>query len=158
MWEFQSGENVPERVLWASVLRRTVFDYVLYKGKAKFELKWRKAHKFLFGMQDEDGVTFDEICCMFGWEPDYVRRIIRNLDKADMKMLEPSRFKEDFSRSCEEPDNPVSFRRWQHVDSAVPIVQGFLYGKDYRAPLMLRPIRWARPVVLTYPLVQWQGA
>lgn len=158
MWEAQAGKNVPERVLWASVLRRTVFDYVLYCGKAKFELKWRRAHRFLFSNQDEEGVTFDDICSMFGWEPDYIRRVIRSLDKIDMKMLEPSRFKEDFSRSCEEPGNSVAFRKWERVDSAVPVVQGFLYSRDYRAPLMLRLVWRTKPAVLAYPMAQWQRA
>jgi hypothetical protein len=158
MWEFEDATNTGEKLLWASVLRRSVFDYVQYKGKGKFEMKWKRANRFLFGDEKEGDVSFDEVCAMFGWEPEYVRRVIKKLDRSDMKVIEPSRFKDDYKQYYDEPETSRHSRcTWECTKMAVMIMPWFLYSKHYREGLIPKPVK-PDPIPLTSPLVCWQGA
>jgi hypothetical protein len=158
MWHIQGSDTAGERALWASVVRRATFDYVQYRGKAKFRLKWQRAKNFLFGgAAAEEGATFDDVCAMNGWNVDYVRRIIQRLDRSDMKVLEPSRFKDEYLKSYAEPEVGGPRKRWDVADSAVPLFQELLYSKDYREPVRPKPA----PIPsfsFSGPLVQWQVA
>jgi len=157
-WFIQDGETAGERALWASVVRRATFDYIQYRGKAKYKLKWQRSKNFLFGnAMAEEGATFEDICASLGWNIDYVRRIIEKLDRSDMKVLEPSRFKDEYLKSYAEPEVASPVKRWEVSDSPVPLFMEFLYSRDYREPL--RPKRVPMPAFqFSGPLVQWQVA
>jgi len=96
---FYLKRELPARakLLWASVLRRAVFDYVLYKGVAKKQREWQYAYQYIFsrGQEYENGLSFEEVCDIFGWEPDYLRRMTTQLTRADIKRLEVSSFREE---------------------------------------------------------------
>lgn len=158
MFEIMDRAYVGERLMWVSVLRRAVFDYVQYKGSAKKELEWKRANRFLFGdpKESEDGASFEDICAMFGWEPSYIRRIIKSLDRSDMKMLEPSRFKDEFKMDSSMPDAPDG-RRWASVDGAIPLLTWLTYSRQYREQLKPKPVAEA-PSRQIFGLVQWQVA
>ena len=82
--------NAEDKMLWYAVLRRAIFDHVLYKNNKKQMLKWVEADKFIFGEEcsNHEGLSFEEICALFGWEPDYVRRCTKELERHDIKRLE----------------------------------------------------------------------
>jgi hypothetical protein len=92
-----------EKMLWASVLRRAVFDYVIYKGVRRKRLDWMKAHQYIFseGARHENGLTFNEVCALFGWDPDYVRRLTHGMARSDIKRLIPSDSLGDLSPKSE---------------------------------------------------------
>jgi hypothetical protein len=63
-------------MLWAAVLRRAVFDYVLYKGVRQHSLEWKYAFRYIFSEKQEydNGLSFEEVCELFAWDADYLRR------------------------------------------------------------------------------------
>lgn len=87
-----------ERMLWASVLRRAVFDYVLYNGVRSRAMDWTRAYQYVFapGQRYENGLGFEEVCELFGWDPDYLRRLTTMLTRADVKKMETTQFRGDF--------------------------------------------------------------
>jgi hypothetical protein len=85
-----------EKVLWACVLRRAIFDFVLYKGSGKHKLQWKKAYAFIYGTEQSEGLCFEEICALFGWEPDYLRRLAKSLTREDIKKIYAASVKEDY--------------------------------------------------------------
>jgi hypothetical protein len=96
VWRDPSTISPEDKVLWAGVLRRAVFDYVLYRGSGKHRLQWKKAHVFIFGGgRVEDGLTFEEVCSLFTWDPDYLRRMTKSMTRADIKKLYALSLKDD---------------------------------------------------------------
>lgn len=93
-----------DKMLWAAVLRRAIFDYVLYRGVRAHRNEWQHAYKYLFSENQryENGLGFEEVCSLFGWEPDYIRRKVPHLTRADIKRIEYGDFKEDPCGSVEE--------------------------------------------------------
>lgn len=152
-----SGE---EKVLWAFVLRRSVYDYVLYKGSGKHKLRYQRAARYIFTEYrlDEAGLTFDQVCGLFGWEPEFLRRLTRKLTRSAIKKLEASRFLDDFD------DNYVEILRrtlsWEMVDACTPPLQAFHYNKDHREVLKLRVTerRAQERHVSFVPFVSWDVA
>lgn len=142
-WTIQDDETVSERVLWASVLRRAVFDYIQYEGKPKDKRKWYRAKKYLFddGVSVDGGASFAEVCTMHGWDKDYIRRIIAKLDRSDIKVLEPSRFKSSYITMYEKPKLPAHSRVWAITGSLVRLMPRFRYGKDFQHQLTPKPAR-----------------
>ena len=92
-----------EKLTWACVLRRAVFDYALYKGNGDKRIEFASAAEFIFGEPDEDGMSFDEICHMFGWEPEYIRKLTKQLRREDIRRLETNRFVELFDEEVKQP-------------------------------------------------------
>ena len=81
---------VEDKLLWYSVLRRAIFDYALYRDNPKQKVRWVEADKYIFGTEDREdgGLSFDEVCALFGWDPDYIRRLTLQLDKTNIRRLE----------------------------------------------------------------------
>jgi hypothetical protein len=98
-WTLAREVPIEGRLLWAHVLRRAVFDYVLYKGVGSKKLQWQRAFQYVFteGLRYEDGFSFEETCELFGWDPDYVRRLTTQLTRADIKRMETESFSGEFS-------------------------------------------------------------
>lgn len=120
---FKLPQELPARakMLWASVLRRAVFDYVLYKGVAKKQKEWQYAYQYIFSINQEyeNGLSFEQVCDLFGWHPDYLRRLATQLTRADIKRLEVSSFKEELTQEAvEQVVKKVS--RWKTSRFATP--------------------------------------
>jgi hypothetical protein len=100
MWANSEDVDFHEKLLWFNVLRRAVFDYVLYKGSGKNRLRWQKACQYLFNdkMNTGDKPSFSEVCDLFGWEPDYIRKLTRTLQRGDLKKVELSKLRDDIPR------------------------------------------------------------
>lgn len=151
VWVDLAKTSFEEKMLWASVLRRTIYDYVLYKGVRKHRHRWQEAYKFIFGVDEEASLSFEEICCLFGWEPDYVRRMVKKLERKDIRKLETMKFRETF-----EGQTVKTYRPRAHWTCGTSIL-GFApynYSKDLRKHLCVRPIRPKRPKSFI-PKVRW---
>lgn len=155
-WDNVETKYFEEKMMWLGVLRRAISDYVLYKGVRKHRLKWQMAHKFLFGDADYDGgLTFEEVCSVFLWEPSYIRRKIRELERCDIRKLESSKFRDDFKLDTAPPDIQTH-SRFEGGGCTMPMFTKFGYSKSYREPVTLRATRGMMPV--SAPMVQWQTA
>jgi len=142
-------------MLWVSVLRRAVFDYVLYKGVAARKLDWQRAFQYIFtkGLRYDNGLSFEEVCSLFSWDPDYLRRLTLQLTRADIKRLETSSFKDDFSEDLVSSIVEKS-GRWKDSNSALPFYPRMVDEFIYMAPTkVVRKETLARKA----PLVQWQA-
>lgn len=120
---FKLKRELPARakMLWASVLRRAVFDYVLYKGVAKKQREWQYAYQYIFVLNQEyeNGLSFEEVCDIFGWEADYLRRLTTQLTRSDIKRLEVSSFKDELTQ--ENVETVVKkVTRWKTSKFATP--------------------------------------
>jgi hypothetical protein len=179
---FQLKRELPARakMLWASVLRRAVFDYVLYKGVARKQREWQYAYQYIFikDQEYENGLSFEQVCDIFGWHPDYLRRMATQLTRADIKRLEVSSFKDELTQEAVEcVVKKVS--RWKTSKFATPfypkMLDDFTPGvKTVRIEKVelcryvglptVTPIKGnvktVRKEILTTnpPLVQWQVA
>jgi hypothetical protein len=86
------------KLFWAAVLRRAVFDYVLYKGLGHHRLEWQYAYRFIFtdveAHYQGDGLSFEDVCHLMNWEPDYIRRLTLRMTRSDIKKMEFNGFRE----------------------------------------------------------------
>ncbi len=147
-----------QKQLWAQVVRRAVFDYVLYKGSGQHALEWKRAFQYIFSenVLYENGLGFEEVCALFGWEPDYLRRLTTKLTRSDIKRMELERMKEEFVFDL----ISVVVKRnekWKTSGAAVPFFPFFDYSTEYRQKMELKIISresYLEPV----PLVKWQTA
>ena len=159
MWTDYSRIEFKEKMLWACVLRRTIFDYVLYRGVGKHKMRWQQAHRFIFGggADEEGGLTFDEICGLFGWEPEYLRRKVKELGRGDIKKLEAMKFKEVFDEGTASVLTEAAC--WESGQS-VPIFPPYNYSAAYREQMRLRTVsRPAQKRLKSFvPKVQWSLA
>ena len=50
-------------------------------------MRWKKASRFIFGdgIDEEYGLSFEEVCSLFSWEPGYLRRLTKKLNRSDIK-------------------------------------------------------------------------
>lgn len=154
-WTDVSKFGFEDRMLWMCVLRRSVFDYVLYKGSGKHKLKFQRACRFIFERDDGDGLTFEQICGLFGWEPGYLQRMTKQLTRADIKKLEAMKFKDDFD------DTPISTlalsAKWE-TGTVVPFFAPYNYNEEVRDRLRMRPVvRRQRLRSLLAPMVRWSA-
>lgn len=144
--------------MWLGVLRRAIFDFVLYKGVRAKSVDWKRARLYIFtdGVRcDEDGLSCEEVCGCFGWDVDYVRRLVRNLVRADVRKLEASRFKEEFMLSIIEAAVECTLR-WDS-GSAAPFLTNRQYLPEYREPFTARRVSVKRTDTAP-PLVRWGEA
>jgi hypothetical protein len=151
-------KDIPPRVklLWAAVLRRAVFDYVLYKGCGEFKMEWQYAFNYVFTEDQEydNGYSFEEVCAMFNWDPDYLRRMTTKLTRSDIKRLETSSFKGDFFQKEVE----ISVKEtgsWTNCRCSLPFYPRML--SEFTAiqePAVVRKHSQIHKV----PLVSWQVA
>lgn len=156
MWTQASDTDLEDRMIWVCVLRRAVFDYVLYKGQGKHKRRWQLAAQFVFDPQpvDRDGLSFAEICALFGWDPDYIRRLTKRLKRDDIKRLETTKYRDDFDGA---PIRIIaSSAEWAGYTASVPFFTPYNYNGDLRRLLELHTILEERPESFA-PLV-WAGA
>lgn len=141
-------------MLWAGVLRRAVFDYVLYKGVRSRRLDWQRAFQYVFtkGQRYENGLSFEEVCALFAWDPDYLRRLTTQLKRSDIKRLETSSFKDDFSEDLVQSVVKKS-GRWKTSNFALPFYPRMVDEFIHMDTKVIRKESYTRKV----PLVQWQA-
>lgn len=148
-----------DRALWFHVLRRSIFDYVLYKGSGAHNIKWKKANAFIFSDDDdfapcEAGLTFNEICSLFGWEPDWVRRLTKNLKREEIKKLESGKFREEIDdRTFAE----IERKRWEGVSAPTPFLTPQRYNKELQRILAPKVVNLAAYRVLAPLRRKWDG-
>ena len=149
--------EIPARgkMLWAAVLRRAVFDYVLYKGVRKHRLLWKRAYQYVFTIdqQYDNGLGFEEVCELFGWDPDYIRRLTVRLTREDVKRMETASFKDEFMQNDLEAAVKNS-GRWKTSGFAIPF-----YPRMVNDFIVLSPVRMVDPEKgrINPPLVDWHA-
>jgi len=137
-----------EQLLWLSVLRRAVYDFVLYKGVGQYKLDWQRAYQYIFcNKRPADGLTFEEVCFSFGWEPDYIRRLTKKLTRADIKKLEVNGFLHE--------DEPRRNGHWIIAKCAKPRLPLYDVEDEIQSLSLLRPIVYRRVLKRSVPHVQW---
>lgn len=161
---FVLGYEIPLRAkkFWVQVLRRAVFDYVLYKGVRAKKKQWQSACSYIFreNQQYEDlpdgtrAFGFEEVCGLFGWEPDYIRRLTTRLSREDIKRMEMGGFEDEFSQ-----DTLESFVRktgnWAFGRAALPFYPRMIDEFSHTPKTVT--IR-KETLSKRAPLVQWQVA
>ena len=95
---FVLSDDIPFRAkkFWVQVLRRAVFDYVLYKGNGAKRKQWQSAFNYIFMAgrkydalpNGDPAFGFEEVCSLFSWDPDYIRRLVTQLTRADIKRMD----------------------------------------------------------------------
>lgn len=142
-----------EKMLWMCVLRRSVFDYVLYKGIGKHRRRWQSCRRFIFGgAEGEQGLTFEEICGLFGWEPEYLKRLTKGLTRGDIKKLEAMKFKESFD---EGPIYELARSVGWESGGSVPFIAPFNYAPGSREHMRLKPLAKEQRLRSFVPMVRW---
>jgi hypothetical protein len=154
MWHDVKGGFYSEKMLWLAVLRRAIYDYVLYRGIGFKVLDWKRAYQFIFmdGVRHDEGLSWEEICGLWGWDHQYLRRLTKSLTKEDIRKLESSVFKGDFFFDLAHLVYELTVR-WDS-QSAAPFMQNRQIAKpcqDYTVPrVVYREILQTSP-----PLVKW---
>lgn len=161
---FVLASDIPLRAkkFWVQVLRRAVFDYVLYKGMGSKRRQWQSAFNYIFLVDQKyddlpGGETvfgFEEVCGMFGWDPDYLRRLTTQLTRSDIKRMEMSSFENEFTQ-----DILAAFVRdscrWKTSMSAVPFYPRMI---DDFTPTPETVVIRREVLSRRVPMVQWQAA
>jgi hypothetical protein len=147
--------EVPARakMLWAAVLRRAVFDYALYKGVGKHKLMWQRAYQFIFipEQEYENGLSFEQVCELFDWDPEYLRRMTAQLTRDDVKRMETSSFRDEFTQEVVESFVKNS-GRWKTANFAIPLYPRMV--DDFVPVPAVRIVR--RPPQSKPPMIQWE--
>ena len=158
---FHYSKDIPfeEKMLWVAVLRRAVFDYVLYKGVRQFSLEWKRAYQYLYtpGMKYENGYSFEEVCELFSWDCDYLRRKIPLLTRADIKKMETTAVRDEFVFN-EISSVVEQTERWKTERFAAPFLPLYKYNREVREKLKPRVVQMESHICSIIPMVQWQVA
>jgi hypothetical protein len=152
------------RMLWAAVLRRAVFDYVLYKGVRAHSLEWKRALRFIFtdgaryelGALQRSGLTFEEVCEIFNWDADYLRRLTTKLTRNDIKKMETTQFREDFVFDIVRVVVEQT-EKWKTANFAAPFLPLYRYSPEYREQLRPTVVRRETFFNSAPHMVQWQA-
>jgi len=157
---FSYARDLPfsEKMFWAAVLRRAVFDYVLYKGVRRHALAWKHAAQYIFepGLRYENGLSFEEVCELFDWNAGYLRRMTTQLTRADIKKMETTQLREEFVYDAA-ASVVRQTERWKTENFATPFLPLYRYNEEYREKF--RPKVVERETLLgSIPMVQWQAA
>lgn len=157
---FEYARDIPyeEKMLWANVLRRAVFDYALYKGVRSHRLEWQRACQYVFtvGLRYEDGVSFEEVCELFNWDPNWIRRLVTKLTRADIKKMETTQFREDFVFDVVQAV-VENTERWKTSNFAAPFLPLYHYNAEYREKMKPRTVYRESILQTSAPIVQWQA-
>jgi len=157
---FMSRADLPHdvRMLWAAVLRRAVFDYVLYKGVRSHSLDWKRAFQYVFveGQHYENGLSFEEVCEMFHWDADYLRRLTTMLTRDDIKKMETTQFREDFVFDAVKVVVEQT-EKWKTANFAAPFLPLYQYSAEYRERLRPKVVRRETFIGSSLHMVQWQA-
>jgi len=93
------GSGIPWYVrLWASVVRRAVVDWVLYKDHEKMKLRamGREAETWLFSDDKSTMNSFMSVCNYLNLDPEVVRYKVRNLSEEDARRLRGMEFGDEW--------------------------------------------------------------
>ena len=94
------GASVPWFVrLWASVLRRAIVDWILYRNHENVKLKkvGFNAETWLFGPDsDTDVSSFESVCSMIGVSTDFMRSKINTLTEEQARRLRGMEFGDEW--------------------------------------------------------------
>ena len=84
--------------LWASVVRRAVVDWVLYKDHSNSKLRsiGKEAGQWIFSNESNSVNSFISICLYLNLEPALVRRKIRNLTEENARRLRGMEFGDEW--------------------------------------------------------------
>jgi hypothetical protein len=147
------------RMLWAAVLRRAVFDYVLYKGVRTHSLEWKRAFQYVFldGQTYENGLSFEEVCDIFNWDADYLRRLTTKLTRDDIKKMETTQFREDFVFDVVKVVVEQT-EKWKTTNFAAPFLPLYHYSPEYRERLRPKVVRRETFFNSAPHMVQWRAA
>lgn len=147
------------RMVWAAVLRRAVFDYVLYKGVRAHSLEWKRAFQYIFAdsVPGDTGLSFEEVCEIFNWDPDYLRRLTTKLTRDDIKKMETTQFREDFVFDVVKVVVEQT-EKWKTTNFAAPFLPLYQYSPEYREKLRPKVIRRETFFGSVLRMVQWQVA
>jgi hypothetical protein len=142
-------------MLWAAVLRRAVFDYVLYKGIRKHKLVWQRAYQYIFTLDQEydNGLGFEEVCELFGWDPDYLRRLTTKLTRDDIKRMETSSFRDEYTQEVVE-SFVRNVGRWKTANFAIPLYPRMV--DEYTPVTEVRVVR-QKSMIQHTPIVRWEA-
>lgn len=94
MMDGMAGSGIEaDRLLWAAVVRRAIHDFVLYKGVRRKSMDWKRAHRYLFGpgVRHEAGLSFEDVCLILDWSPDYVRKLTLMMQRSDIMKSTPKK-------------------------------------------------------------------
>ena len=160
MWHDTKNKFFGEKMLWMAVMRRAIFDYTLYQGVGAWSFDWKWAKQFVFdqGVSCEDGLTCEEVCGLFGWDVEYIRRLTRLLGRGDVRKLEASRFREEFVTDVLAVV-VESFDRWSsYAGVPAPFLPNRQYSKVFRNLFLESQV--TRPALMgTHPpVVSWRLA
>ena len=146
-------------MLWAAVLRRSVFDYVLYKGVRAHSLDWKYAFRYIFveGQVYDNGLSFEEVCDLFCWDADYLRRLTTKLTRDDIKKMETTQFREDFVFDAVKVVVDQA-EKWKTAGFAAPFLPLYQYNEEYRERLRPRVVRKETFFNSTPSMVRWQAS
>jgi hypothetical protein len=147
-----------DRMMWAAVLRRAVFDYVLYRGVRAHSLEWKRACQYVFseGLRYDNGMSFEEVCDLFGWDAGYLRRLTTKLTRDDIKKMETTQFREDFVYDVVKVVVEQT-EKWKTVNFAAPFLPQYKFNVQYRERMRPRVIRKETFIGSTMHMVQWQA-
>jgi hypothetical protein len=147
------------RMIWAAVLRRAVFDYVLYKGVRAHSLEWKRALQYIFAEEQryENGLSFEEVCEIFNWDADYLRRLTTKLTRDDIKKMETTQFREDFVFDVVKVVVEQT-EKWKTINFAAPFLPLYQYSLEYRERLRPKVVRRETFFSSALHMVQWQAA
>jgi len=149
-----------ERMFWAAVLRRAVFDYVLYKGSRRHALDWKRAAQYIFepGLRYENGLSFEEVCELFSWEADYLRRMTTQLTRSDIKKMETTQLRGEFVYDAASSVVRQT-ERWKTENFATPFLPLYhRYTEEYREKFRPKVVGREDLKLGAVPMVQWQSA
>ncbi len=149
-----------EKILWVAVMRRAVFDYVLYKGVRSHKLEWQRAYQYIFsvGLRHNEGLSLEEVCSLFGWDPDYVRRLTKKLTRADIKKIEFGAYRHDLT--LRDLISMAAERRsiLEVSGSAAPVFPALNYPTELRERIEPQDVSWSDEFEVHIPLVKWDSA
>jgi len=157
---FSNAEALPysDKMLWLGVLRRAVFDYVLYNGVRSHRIEWQKAYRYVFqeGIRYENGLSFEEVCGLFGWEPSYLRRLTLKLERSDIKKIEYGAYREALTFQDFLALAADAREKWNVTKAALPLFAPYNYPEDVREKLKLKAC--PRSYLGSIPRVKWDSA
>jgi hypothetical protein len=144
MMDGMAGSGVEaDRLLWAAVVRRAIHDYVLYKGVRRKSMDWKRAHLYLFGegVRHEEGLSFEDVCALLEWDPDYVRKLTLMMQRSDIMKSTPKKPKPVVEEMQEQAEKMSRWRQtaMPHLPLWHPVVRIHFCYRPAEAPF----VQWA---------------
>jgi hypothetical protein len=146
-----------EKMLWLAVLRRAVFDYVLYNGSGHHRYEWQKAYQYIFvELQDyENGFSFEQVCDFFNWDPEYIRGLTKRLTRADIKKMEHGTAREDLNFQDKLALYSEISNRWTSAKASVPRFPPYNFPHELRKDFSPELVYRHSTKTVFVPLINW---